>query len=92
MVFEPSGAWAPESLHTLKEIAKFSALRAGTEESVAVGALLQRLSVVIRTAGARAVIRRQALAAAGVCDPLKSAREALALQVVSADAAWDHPG
>ena len=77
MVFEPSGAWAPESLHTLREIARISSLRSGTEESLMLGALLQRLSVVIRTAGARAVLRRQALAAGGCRDDIGAAGDAL---------------
>jgi len=78
MVFEPSGAWAPDALRTLKKIAKISALRSGTEEAAAVGGLLQRLSVVIRTASARAVLRRRALAGFADTDDTLAARSALA--------------
>jgi hypothetical protein len=88
MVFEPSGAWAPDALRVLREMANISARRSGTEVSDAVGGLLQRLCVVIRTASARAVLRRRALAAAGVEDGLFSSRLALAAEPpTTADAA-----
>ena len=78
LVFEPSAAWAPDALRTLKEIARISALRSGSEESSAVGSLLQRLCVVIRTASARAVLRRRALAAPSGDDTLSAARLVMA--------------
>jgi hypothetical protein len=89
MVFEPSGAWAPHVLRILKEIAKISALRSGEEESFVIGAVLQRLSVVIRTAGARAVLRRRALAALGCGDETLSARQALTTAVNPTDPGWE---
>ena len=51
---------------------------------VIVGALLQGLCVVIRTAGARAVLRRQALAGIGCDDTAGMASEALASQSLAA--------
>eukprot|EP00973_Karenia_brevis_P052055 7230550-Karenia_brevis.AAC.1 len=68
MVFEPAGAWAPDALRTLRQIAKISAHRSGLEVPLAIGHVLQRLCVVIRTASARAVLRRKAIATAGFLD------------------------
>jgi hypothetical protein len=79
MVFEPSGAWAPDALRTLRELANISARRSGAEQSAVLGNMLQSLCVVIRTASARAVLRRRALAAAGSEDPLLAARQVLAI-------------
>ena len=79
MVAQVSGAWAPEALRTLREICRISALRSGTESSLTLGHSLQQLCIVIRLAGARAVLRRQALVDLESDDPFTNARLSLAL-------------
>ena len=57
-VCETSGAWAPAASAVLKQIAKLAAARAGKPASELYRSLLQRLSVIVRTANARAHLRR----------------------------------
>ena len=58
MVCESSGAWAPEASIVLKHLAKRAADRAGRQVSGVYRELLQQLAVVIRSANARAHLRR----------------------------------
>ena len=58
MVAESSGGWGPEGLKTLRQLAKAAASKSGVDEDVSMGRLLQRLCVAIRSAKARAVLRR----------------------------------
>ena len=58
MVAESSGGWGPEGLQTLRQLAKGTAWRAGSDASASMGQLLQRLCVCTRSAKARAVLRR----------------------------------
>jgi hypothetical protein len=70
MVAESSGGWGPEGLKTLRQLAKTAAANSGRSDDVTMGQLLQRLCVVIRSAKARAILRRaghsQDLAASAV--------------------------
>ena len=58
MVCESTGAWATEASAVLKQLAKAAALREGVATSVVYRRLLQRLSLVVRTANAKAQLRR----------------------------------
>ena len=58
MVCETSGAWAPEASAILKQLARKAAARDGRRASEHYRALLQRLAVKVRTANARAHLRR----------------------------------
>ena len=58
MVCESSGAWAPEAGLVLKHLAKRAAARTGRKTQDVFRDLLQRLSVITRTANARALLRR----------------------------------
>ncbi|CAE8594402.1 unnamed protein product [Polarella glacialis] len=57
-VCETSGAWAPEASAVLKQVARQAAARAGRPASELYRSLLQRLSVAVRTANARAHLKR----------------------------------
>ena len=58
MVCESSGAWAPEAGVVLKHMARRAAARAGRKTCDVFRELLQRLSVTVRSANARAHLRR----------------------------------
>ena len=58
MVAESTGGWGPEGLKTLRRLAKVSAARTGSEDCLVLGQMLQSLCVAIRSAKARAVLRR----------------------------------
>ena len=60
MVAETSGAWGPQALKTFRTIAKIMAQREEGDEAVSLGLMLQQLCVIIRSGGARAVLRRLA--------------------------------
>jgi hypothetical protein len=81
MVAESSGGWGPKGFETLRQLAKTAAANSGRDGDATMGQLLQRLSVVIRSAKARAILRRaghpQDLAASAV----ESAATALAASV-----------
>ena len=58
MVCETSGAWATEARETLLLLAKASAARSGKTTAKTYRELLQRTSVAVRTANARAHLKR----------------------------------
>ena len=58
MVAESSGGWGPGGLKVLKTLAKKAAARDGLPASVHMGHYLEGLSVAIRRAAARAILRR----------------------------------
>jgi cytochrome c5 len=58
MVCETSGAWAPEASAVLKQLARQAASRDARPASEHYRALLQRLAVKVRTANAKAHLRR----------------------------------
>ena len=58
MVAESTGAWEPGALRTLKQLAQASSLRTGRDRKAVLAETLQRLSVVVRRAQARALLRR----------------------------------
>ena len=58
MVAEPTGAWGPQALKTLSVLAHTKALQTGGEAGPILDQLLQTVSVVIRRASARAILRR----------------------------------
>ena len=58
MVAESSGAWAPEALAVLRQLASASATLSGGQTGLELAKLLQTTSVTIRRAHARAVLRR----------------------------------
>ena len=74
MVAESSGGWGPEGLKTLRQLAKTVAGRTRGDADSSMGQLLRSLSVIIRSANARAVLRR----AGQPQDPGYSAVEAAA--------------
>eukprot|EP00973_Karenia_brevis_P057802 8044053-Karenia_brevis.AAC.1 len=79
MVAETSGAWGPQAMSTFRALAKKKATLAGSDAGLALGAMLQELCVLIRSAGARAVLRREALLAAELDAPLARAQLQLAV-------------
>ena len=58
MVAETTGAWAPEALLVLKQLAKAAAIKLGRDAAVVTKELLQGTAVTIRRANARAHLRR----------------------------------
>ena len=74
MVAESSGGWSFEGLKTLRQLAKIVAGCTCGDADSSMGQLLQSLSVIIRSAKARAVLRR----AGQPQDPGSSAVEAAA--------------
>ena len=78
MVAESSGGWGTAGFTTLHKLAKVSGQRWGKDVEASLSHLLERLSVAIRSAQARATLRR----AGGVDDlaeyPLDAAATALA--------------
>ena len=79
LVAESSGGWGTAGFTTLHKLAKVSGQRWGKDVEASLSHLLERLSVAIRSAQARAVLRR----AGGVDDlgenPLDAAATALAV-------------
>ncbi|CAK0834577.1 unnamed protein product, partial [Prorocentrum cordatum] len=66
LVAEPSGEWGPTGADTLRRLARASDWRRGERLGAGAARLFQRLSVAIRRATARAVLRRHAeLSSAG---------------------------
>jgi hypothetical protein len=63
MVSEPSGAWGPQGIKTLRALARAKAVHTGGDAGKILGEILQLLCVVIRRASARAVLRRSPEAA-----------------------------
>ena len=63
MVAESSGGWGPSGVIVLKTLAKKAAARDGSPASVHMSHYLEGLSVAIRRAAARAVLRRTAVVA-----------------------------
>ena len=64
MVAEPSGGWGPSGFHVLQQLAKTAESRRGLPKGSLLSLWLQKLSVSIRRAGARAVLRREPLQSA----------------------------
>ena len=58
LVAEPSGGWGPTGVDTLGRLARASDRRLGDEPGTGAKHLFQQLSVAIRRATARAVLRR----------------------------------
>ena len=58
MVAETTGAWATESLEVWKQLAKATAVRQGREPATVFSEMIQSLSVTIRSANAKAFLRR----------------------------------
>ncbi|CAE8622584.1 unnamed protein product [Polarella glacialis] len=58
MVCETSSAWAPEAKAVLRQLAKMAAARSGQNQASLYGLMLQRASVVVRCANARAHMKR----------------------------------
>ena len=83
MVAESSGGWGPEGLKHLRQLAKVAARQTGTDGGDVMGQLLQALCVVIRSAKARAVLRR----AGTPQNPSVHATEAALTALVAADTA-----
>ena len=81
MVAESSGGWGPEGLQTLRQLAKGTARRAGSDASASMGQLLQRLCVCIRSAKARAVLRRAGHSQEPMASAIESAQAALLAHV-----------
>ena len=66
MVAESSGGWGSVGLRALRKLAKAGSQRAARDDEAVLGPLLERLCVVIRSAKARAVLRR---GGSGIDDP-----------------------
>eukprot|EP00959_Pyramimonas_sp_CCMP1952_P220011 4599851-Pyramimonas_sp.AAC.1 len=60
LVAEPTGGWGPTGAATLRLLARASDARLGEEPGSGATRLFQQLSVAIRRASARAILRRQA--------------------------------
>ena len=58
IVAECSGGWGEDSLKSLRHLARVSADRSGRQRSQVLTELLQSLCILIRSAKARAVLRR----------------------------------
>ena len=60
LVCESTGAWAPEAFTVLHQLAQATATHSGKDFASVLAELLQRLSVTVRRAQARALLRRLA--------------------------------
>ena len=60
LVAEPSGGWGPTGVTTLKRLARAVDLKTGEPAGSARVRIFQQLSVALRRASARAILRRQA--------------------------------
>ena len=58
LVAEPSGGWGPTGVTTLRRMARAVELRTGEPAGSANVRILQQLSVALRRASARAILRR----------------------------------
>ena len=77
LVAEPSGGWGPSGVTALRRLARAVELRTG-EHRAAVGArFFQQLSVAVRRASARAILRRAGAEEMGVPDSIAAAWAAL---------------
>ena len=83
MVAESSGGWGSEGMKHLRQLAKVAARHTGAEAGDVMGQWLQSLCVVIRSAKARAVLRRASVPQ----NPLVHAAEAALTALVAADSA-----
>jgi hypothetical protein len=81
MVAESSGGWGPEGLKTLRQLAKTAAANSGCDGDATMGQLLQRLCVVIRSAKARAVLRRAGQSHDLAASAVESAAAALSASI-----------
>jgi hypothetical protein len=77
LVAETSGGWGPTGFATLRKLAKVAGQRLGKDEEASLSQLLERLSVAIRSAQARAVLRRAGGSDVLAEDPLETAATAL---------------
>ena len=84
MVAESSGGWGPDALKTLRQLAKTSSSRARTDEDTTMGHLLQSLCVTIRSAKARAVLRRAGNQPDAAATAIEAAEAALLAATVGA--------
>ena len=82
MVAESSGGWGPEGLKVLRQLAKVAAGQTSDDSGLALGCLLQSLCIIIRSAKARAVLRR----AGTPQEPLEPPTDAAASALAAADA------
>ena len=55
---ESTGAWAPEAFTVLHQLAKGAAVQSAKDFNTVLAELLQRLSLAVRRAQARALLRR----------------------------------
>ena len=81
MVAESSGGWGPEGLKTLRQFAKTTAAGTHRDADLSMGQILQSLSVIIRSAKARAVLRRAGHPQDAHVPAYESAEAALAASV-----------
>ena len=83
MVAESSGEWGPKALKHLRQLAKVVARHTGTNGGDVMGQWFQFLCIVIRSAKARAVLRR----ASAPQNPLVHATEAALVVLAASDTA-----
>ena len=58
LVCESTGAWSPEAFTVLHQLAQAASVHSAKDFNVVLAELLQRLSVTVRRAQARALLRR----------------------------------
>ena len=78
MVAESSGGWGPSGRSTLRKLAKAAGQRCARDEETSLSQILERLSVAVRAAKARAVLRRAGGVDDLAGDPIDAAATALA--------------
>ena len=83
VVAETSGGWGPTGVDTLQRLAKAKARRTGEETGKVLSQFLEVLSVAIRAANAKAVLRRMGDDTSGAAAAIQRAADTLA----AADAA-----
>ena len=81
MVAASSGGWGPEGLKALRQLAKTVAGGAGGDFDASMGQLLQCLCVIIRSARARAVLRRASHSQESMAAAIDYAAVALAASI-----------
>ena len=62
LVAETTGGWGPSGMCTIKAMARAAAARSGSDEHIVRELWLQKLSVAMRRANGRAILRRDAAA------------------------------
>ena len=77
LVAEYTGGWGPSGFATLQKLARIAGQRWGRDQEASLSHLLERLSVAIRSAHARAVLRRAGSADGLADDPVDAAATAL---------------